>query len=62
MFARWMFSVGIVLIIGFLLTIKGNPSYWQIIGLLLMVASLVLATMAQLSTSEKASSHRVPSK
>jgi hypothetical protein len=44
-----LIGLGIVMVIGFGLTIRGNPSYWQIIGLVLMMIPVGVAPVLQMS-------------
>jgi hypothetical protein len=42
-----------VLVVGFVLTVKGNPSYWQIIGLILMIIPVIAAAVMNLQEDKE---------
>jgi hypothetical protein len=47
-----LFCLAVILVIGFVLTVKGNPSYWQIIGLVLMMVPVIAAACMNLKESQ----------
>jgi hypothetical protein len=48
-----LLGLAAVLVVGFVLTVKGNPSYWQIIGLILMIIPVIAAAVMNLREDQE---------